>query len=363
MEKNISRISWGIEPSFNQVESFTDEKMQLGRIIRVSRGQYLVAKDDKIINAKISGAFRYKTVLNSEYPAIGDWVLFKQSEEDDENFALIEWVFPRKSCVSRKSAGIKTDEQVIAANIDVIFLVFAINGGRNFVQAGLERYLTLAWDSGALPVVILNKADLCTEEEKEVALLKAESSAPGVDVRLISAETGEGLDNLISNLSPKTTIALIGPSGVGKSTIVNTLRGTSTQKTAAQRSADLRGRHTTTHRELFRLPSGLLLIDNPGMRELQLWTNTDSTEEAFTDIAEFAKHCRFADCSHQGEPGCAVQEALSNGKLEYRRFENYIELKKELDYLQLRQSGAPTGKRQKKVKEISKQIKKYYKDK
>ena len=351
-------MGWG-SPDKEDIESCRAEGLVYGRVVRENRGKYLLVAGAELKEAEISGAFRYKAVCPADYPAVGDWVACRDTGEP----LIIEKVLSRKSCFSRKAAGIKTEEQIIAANVDVILLVFAVNGGRNFTQSGLERYLTLAWDSGAMPVVVLNKADLCSEDERESAVLLAEASAPGVDIRLVSAETGEGLDELVAGICPGSTLALVGPSGVGKSSLINSLAGGSMLKTGKQRDTDLRGRHTTTHRELFRLENGLLMIDTPGMREIQLWADNDSADSAFSDIAEIAVDCRFSDCRHQGEPGCAVQAALADGRLEYRRFENYLELRKELDYLQRKQDERAAGKEQKRWKEISKEIRRYYKEK
>ncbi len=350
----MNDFNWGWNPVYYK-EIDKNRGLSPGRIIKETRHQYLIASGNTTYPAEISGAFRYKAVCPSDFPVIGDWVLFRPVENGK---SIIEEVLKRKSCFSRKAAGEKTEEQVIAANIDIIFLVFGIHGGRNFTAGGLERYLTLAWESGAKPVILLNKADLCTEEEREKALLTAENSAPAVDIHLVSAFTGEGLKELVSDLKEGTTIALTGPSGVGKSTLINTLSGESLQKTAEQRESDLKGMHTTTHRQLFLLPSGIMLIDSPGLKEVQLWAGDDSAEETFKDIKELSAGCRFADCTHQGEPGCAVQEALVKGELEYRRYENYLDLMSELRYLKTKQDEQASRAKGKNLAKIIRDMKK-----
>ena len=351
----MKNFNWGWNPFYNnEMEKYIDSGLSAGRVIRETRHLYLIAYHDKTFTAEVSGAFRYKAAHPSDFPVIGDWVLFRQEKG---GLSMIEEVMLRKSCFSRKAAGEKTDEQVIAANIDIIYLVFGIHGGRNFTAGGLERYLTLAWDSGANPMILLNKADLASDEEREKALLTAENCAPGVDIHLISAITGEGLDNLIKPLKPGTTIALTGPSGVGKSTLINSLAGEALQKTNVQREGDLKGMHTTTSRELFLLSSGVMLIDSPGLKEIQLWAEDESVGETFSDIRKLAENCRFTDCSHQGEPGCAVQEALVEGELEYRRYDNYLDLMKEVSYLKTKQSETAARDEREKGKNFAKLIK------
>ena len=361
--------NWGRPPVPAELERCSAEGLIPCRVVRTGRGLYSVAASgDIIMKAEVSGAFRYRAVFDSDYPAIGDWAACRTAgTADSGSTVLIEWIFSRSSTFSRKIPGERTEEQVMAANIDIVLLVFGLNGGRNFSPGAVERYLSAAWESGARPVIVLNKADLCTVEQRQAAVLTTEASAPGVEVITLSAQSGEGLDALAAacaaaggDFSP--TVALAGPSGVGKSTIINALAGTDLQRTGAQRESDLRGRHTTTERGLFRLDSGLLLIDSPGLRELQLWSDGSGTEDAFTDISEIAAGCRYDDCRHTGEPGCAVQAAVASGELEQRRYENYLDLMKELDYLQRRKDEHASGKQQKRWKDISKDIKRYYKE-
>ena len=351
---------WGWSGFFeSDFRNFSSTGLRAGRIIRETRHLYQIAAGENIYTGEISGAFRYKSASVSDYPVIGDWILFRKEGGD---LCIIEEVLKRKSSFSRKSAGEKTEEQIIAANIDYIGLVFGIHGGRNFTEGALERYITLAWESGAIPVVILNKADLADEEDREKAVLTAEYCAPEVDIYLISARTGEGVDRLISSLKPGKTIAFTGPSGVGKSTLINTVAGKELQKTNEQRKGDLKGVHTTTHRELFLLDSGVMLIDSPGLKEIQLWAGEKSANETFSDIAELSEKCRFNDCSHQGEPGCAVQEALLSGELDYRRYENYLDLMREINYLKTRIDEQAARDERDKWKNISKLQKSFKKN-
>jgi ribosome biogenesis GTPase len=256
---------------------------------------------------------------------------------DDGTRAVIEAVLERRSKFSRKAATGPSnvmEEQVVAANVDTVFLVAGL--GFDFNVRRLERYLTTAWESGAQPAIVLTKADLYPEDV-DLAVAETEAVAFGVPVHAVSGITGEGVATLEPHLRPGTTVALLGSSGVGKSTLVNHLAGRVVLETQDVRS-DGRGRHTTSHRELVLLPGGALLLDTPGMRELQLWT-TESLDTSFADIVELAGQCRFSDCSHNSEPGCAIKAALAGGTLDQERWRSYQKLQRELRALEIRQDG------------------------
>jgi ribosome biogenesis GTPase len=259
----------------------------------------------------------------------GDWVAAEQLLGEDR--AIVRAVLPRRSRFARKEPWL-TEEQVVAANVDTVFLV--TDCGRDFKPRRLERYLTAAWDSGAAPVIVLTKSDLAADVSATVA--EAEAIAFAVPVHAVSSVTGDGLGELDPYLLPGRTVALLGSSGVGKSTLVNRLLGQDLLATAELRR-DGRGRHTTTHRELVHLPGGALLLDTPGMRELQLWADESALDETFADVVELARECRFSDCAHGQEPGCAVRAALGNGSLPQIRWESYSKLQRELRALAVKQ--------------------------
>jgi ribosome biogenesis GTPase / thiamine phosphate phosphatase len=320
-----------------------------GRIVRETRHLYDVHTEKGRYPAQISGLFHYRAAVRSDYPTIGDWVAMIESGGS----FVIEKVLPRKSAFSRKTAGREIDEQIIAANIDILFIVNALDGGRNFNMRGIERYVAMAAESGARPVIVLNKSDLC--KDKEQALRDA-SVCTEIPVHLVSALTGEGLDELMKNFGA-ATVALTGPSGVGKSALINTLLGEERIRTGEQRQDDLRGRHTTTHKELFLLKGGVMLIDTPGLKELGLWVDKSSINGAFTDISEIAEGCRFKDCSHQGEPGCEVQKALVEGRIDHGRYENYLCMRSEISFLDSKMDTRSRLERKAKEKRLSKIIK------
>ena len=282
-------------------------------------------------------------------PAVGDWVAARPL--DGERKAVIEAVLPRRSAFSRKEAWRRSVEQVVAANIDTVFLVNAF--GFDLNPRRLERYLTASWDSGATPVIVVNKLDLADDPVAELA--EMESVAAGVPVHAVSATTGEGLETLALHAQRGKTVALLGSSGVGKSTLVNRLCGREVLATA-ETSAGGRGRHTTSHRELVPLPSGGLLLDTPGMRELQLWADESALDTTFSEIAELAELCFFNDCSHEHEPRCAVQAALADGTLPAERWASYRKLQRELRALERRKNARLRAEAKKEVRRFSRNI-------
>ncbi|EJL21973.1 ribosome small subunit-dependent GTPase A [Caulobacter sp. AP07] len=294
-----------------------------GRILVQQRGAYLVASDDGELRAKPSGRLLHQA-REAGHPAVGDWVALTVNRA--EATATIHAVLPRRTAFVRRAADSLQTPQVVAANIDVAFVVTSMNADLN--PRRIERYLAAAWQSGARPVVVLTKADLCAEPEVQAAQIAA--VAAGCPVLVVSARQGLGMDLLLAQVGPGETCVLIGSSGVGKSTLVNALSGAERMATQEIREADARGRHTTSHRELVPLPGGGLILDTPGMRELGLIDADDGLGVVFDDIERLAEDCRFNDCGHGGEPGCAVRGALESGDLDAGRWEHFQKLGREV---------------------------------
>jgi ribosome biogenesis GTPase / thiamine phosphate phosphatase len=299
------------------------------RVAAQHRGGYVVYAEGGERPAEVAGRLRHEAVSASDFPAVGDWVAV--DDVPDARAATIHAVLDRATAFSRKAAGDEAVEQVVAANVDVVFLVSAFGDDLN--PRRIERYLAAGWESGAEPVIVLNKSDLSVDLSADLA--EVEAVAFGVPVHVVSCLAGAGIDELRAYLSGNRTVALLGSSGVGKSSLLNRLVGWERQNVQGIR-ADGRGRHTTTFRELVPLPGGGLVLDTPGMRELALWDAAGGVEDAFNDVADLAAACRFADCQHQTEPGCAVQAALADGSLEEERLESYRKLQRELDHLELK---------------------------
>ena len=319
------------------------------RVISQDRDAYQLYSPRGDMSATISGKMRYHAKTGSEIPAVGDWVVVKPLEGEERG--IIHALLPRKSKFSRKAAGELLQEQIVSANVDTVFIVSGLDGGRNFNLRRIERYLTLAWGSGAVPVVVLNKADVCPDVT--ACISSVEAIAPGVPVLHVSARERTGLEGLRSYLAAGKTVAFLGSSGVGKSALINALLGVEKQGTGVVRANDHQGRHTTTRRELILLPGGGIMIDTPGMREIQMWADEEDLEGSFKDIETLAEKCRFTDCLHNNESGCEVNAAVERGELSAGRVESYRKLQKEIAFLAAREETSARAVEKAKWKKVS----------
>jgi ribosome biogenesis GTPase len=293
---------------------------------------YILMLEGGEVRAEIAGALRHNSLESEDQPACGDWVL--ADDPMDRDRTIIRFLLPRRTSFSRKQAGRAIARQVIAANVDTVCLVSGLDS--DFNPRRIERYLTVAWESGARPVIVLNKADICREVSNRIA--EAMSLAPEIPVLAISAITGRGVEDILNYIGRGETVAFLGSSGVGKSSIVNRLLRRSAQEICETDPRTERGLHTTSARQLFLLPSGGLVMDTPGMRELQVWSLDAGLDTAFEDIKALAEGCRFRDCSHHSEPGCRVQDAVLKGDLDGGRLANYFKIRNQADYFELKRT-------------------------
>lgn len=308
------------------------------------------------VRAEQAGRMRHRAAGRHELAAVGDWVAVRMAGED--RTGTIEAILPRRSRFSRKVAGELTEEQVVAANIDTVFLVMGLD--HDFNPRRMDRYLLLAWESGATPVVLLSKADICADVEARVAEIAG--AAPGVAVHAISALAGQGVEAVARHLGPGRTGALLGSSGAGKSTLINAILGHNLLATQEVRVSDSRGRHTTRHRQLIVLPGSGLVIDTPGMRELQYWDVNAAVRETFDDVETLGAGCHFTNCRHVDEPRCAVLAAVAEGTLAASRLESYHKLKAEMRSLDERRGERADIDAKRRAKPVHKSLKQFYKD-
>jgi ribosome biogenesis GTPase len=315
---------WGWDARW--AEAFGDDAAKglfPARLIEEQRGLFQIVSEQGVKSARTTGSMRHKANDRADLPAVGDWV--SAEALPNEKAVLIRRILPRRTKLSRKAAGETMEEQVIAANLDTVLVMTALNA--DFNARRLERFLTVSLESGAAPVLVLNKLDAC--DAPAPFLEQARLAAGSAPVVAISAKTSAGLGALSAWIKPGRTVGLIGSSGVGKSTLINRLAGNELLKTAETRASDERGRHTTTHRQLFILPGGGILLDTPGMREMQFWDSEQGLAKTFDEIEALAPSCRFKDCAHDSEPGCAVKGAVAAGTLAADRLESWSKLKKE----------------------------------
>lgn len=350
---NLEQLGWNsfFSESFQNCP-FNLPDFTVGRIAVEYANRYDILYSNGECSAELSGKLRFDAEFDAaELPSVGDWVVMQLFDGNER--AIIHYVLPRKSKFSRKVAGKKIDEQIVAANIDLVFIVMGADG--NFNIRRMERYLATAFNSGAKPVIVLNKTDLSPNKEHQIEQIRL--SAATADVIPMSAVSDQSIENLTRLILPGLTCVFLGSSGVGKSSIINRITGFEKQSIGEVSDHNTKGKHTTTKRELIVLENGGIVIDTPGMRELQLWEDDEGLDSAFGDIVNLETLCRFSDCKHGNEPGCAVQEALSNESLDSKRYESYLKLKREIAYIERKNDKGAASTEKEKWKKIHKSLK------
>ena len=337
---DLKTLGWNL---YSQFLKENIDKEKVARVAVENRGGYLLYAETGELEGIIQGKFMRSAESEVDYPKVGDWVVIEKLSGEAK--AIIKSILPRKTKISRKRAGEDVAEQIIAANIDIVFIVQGLDGDFNISR--LERYVAMSKEGGCEPIVILNKVDLAPDAAAKFEEVSQKIS--GIKIFLVSAQNGQGVEDVRNLIRDGLSVVFVGSSGVGKSTLVNSLLGLDLQKTQEVRLDDSRGRHTTTKRELLLLPSGGILIDTPGMRELGLWASQDALGEAFDDIEIFAQHCKFNDCDHTQSAGCAVLNALKEGKIDRQRYESFIKLSGSLDHFKAKKekNSAQAQKRSK----------------
>lgn len=347
---NLTQLGWN--HFFQQQLVEEDPSHKPARVVRQDMNQYHLLSDEGRLTGVIPGRVRQAALSKADLPTVGDWVTYSPIEGGEAGSVQIEKCLERKSKFSRKEAGEVVDEQIVASNIDTVFIVSGLDD--DFNPNRIERYLLLSWDSGAIPVIVLNKADLCDKLEER--LVELESIAMDAPIHVMSAIDKEGTESLLDYVKPGTTCAFMGSSGVGKSTLINLLLGYERFETGAVREDDGKGRHTTTFRELVLTESGAMIIDTPGMREIQVWADSAALSQTFDDIEEIALQCKFNDCQHDQEPGCAITRAVSDGTLDSERLERYEKLKREVEHFESQQTAAARAAKKEERKRFSKMV-------
>lgn len=340
----------------NKLEKLAEENnlkdFEIGRVISEHKERYIVATESGDLDAEITGNLRFSAKGREDFPAVGDWVALKIYGSD---FAIIHIIFPRFSMISRQAVNQHGEIQIIAANIDYAFIVQAID--RDFNVNRLERYLAICYSGKVKPVILLTKTDLISDQKLEEILLNLKQRIENIPVIAVSNETQNGYEKLKQVIEKGKTYCMLGSSGVGKSTLLNNLSGRTLMKTDAISQSTNRGRHITTHRELIVLEGGGILIDNPGMREVGITDTSDGLEITFDKIFDLSQNCRFKDCTHTKETGCAVLEAVESGEIERSSYENYLKMEKERAYFE-----STVAERRSKDKAFGKMLKNYKKD-
>lgn len=340
---------------FNQhFQPFQEQGFDVARVAIENRDNYLVLTNAQEYFAEATGKLLFNARSSSDLPRVGDWLVVSLFESEQK--AIIHEVLPRQTKFSRKIAGPKTEEQILAANIDYIFIVQSCD--HDFSLRRLERQMVMVYEGGAQPIVVLNKIDLC--DNYEAYLLQISKIISNEEIVAVSARTDVGMDRLKSRLEAGKTFAFIGSSGVGKTSLINKILGDAIFKVNEVRGKDSKGRHTTTRRHLIVIPNGGLLIDTPGMKEFQLWEADEGLDEVYSEIADLSAGCHFSDCTHTQEIGCAVIDAVESGKLSKNRYESYLKLAKELNYLKNRQQQNRYNSKNR-FKSISRAIKNFKK--
>lgn len=354
--KSLNLLGWN-KFFEKQFEQYKTSGFKAGRIITEQKERYIIFTEYGEFQGEISGKLMYSTDSSSDFPKVGDWVVLSIFKEESK--VIIHEVLKRKNKFTRQSAGQKVDEQVLAANIDTIFIVQSLD--QNYNIRRMERYVSMIYEMKAEPVILLNKSDLTDNAQEK--LEEVRKIFPGIISFCLSSIYNVGIEYVKEIIQPGNTYMLIGSSGVGKSTIINCLAGYDILRTNEVRKKDSKGKHTTAYRKMIILENGGLLIDTPGMRGFKLWNAESGFKETFNEIENFAKYCHFADCTHTSEIKCAVIDALKNGKISKERYESYLKLQKELRYLETKQNKFSYLESKKKMKIINKAAKNFFKNK